>query len=66
VAKADFQFDLIRSYNFQVAGDQDLTEKSIRYYADLAIKFGAIKNKTVDDVVKSVWRPYDKLPKTPV
>lgn len=66
IAKADFQFNLIKSYNFQVAGDQDLTVRSIRFYADLAINFGAIKNKTVDDVVKSVWRPYDKLPKTPV
>jgi hypothetical protein len=66
VAKADFQFELIKSYNFQVAGDQDLTEKSIRFYADLALKFGGIKNKTVDDIVKMVWRPYDKLPKEPV
>ncbi len=65
VAKADFQFKLIKSYNFGVAGDQDLTYRSILFYVGLAKKFGAIK-RSEKEMVDLIWRDYTKLPKEPV
>lgn len=65
VAKADFQYRLIKSYNFQVAGDQDLTYRSIEFYVDLARKFGAIKQDK-KEMIDLIWRDYTKLPKEPI
>lgn len=64
-AKVDFQYRLIKSYDWTVAGDQDRALKSIRFYAELGRKFGVIK-RSVDDLVKLAWVDYTKLPKTPV
>lgn len=65
VAKADFQYRLIKSYNFGVAGDQDLTYKSIEFYVDLARQFGAIKQDK-KEMIDLIWRDYTKLPKEPI
>ena len=62
VAKAQFQFDLIKSYDFSIAGDQDLCYRSLEFYVDLGKKFGALKHSK-KDLLKKMWVDYTKLPK---
>ncbi len=65
VAKADFQFRLIKSYDFSVAGDQERTLESIKFYGEVGKKFGAIKGD-VKELVKRLWVDYTKLPQKPI
>ena len=63
-AKAQFQFDLIKSYDFSIAGNQEICERSLNFYYDIGKKFGALKH-TKEELMKIMWKDYTKLPKGP-
>jgi hypothetical protein len=64
VAKAQFQYDLIKSYDFSIAGNSEICERSLDFYCDLGAKFGALKHSK-EDLMKIMWKDYKKLPKGP-
>jgi ABC-type nitrate/sulfonate/bicarbonate transport system substrate-binding protein len=65
LARADFQYSMLHTYDYSVAGDRAQGERSLRVFAEMAGQMGAIK-LTPDQMVAKAWRPYQDLPDTPL